>query len=98
MSRHVDRRPPRSCGFRFSCGWAGRLLASVGVADRQGAVGLEGELPVFVVDGVVMSVAQTSQIGDVRKSLVSPPDHMMQMAGVEQCLTTGDRTRRIQRS
>src|SRR4051794_661183 len=84
-----------SCGSRCSCGWSGGLLSSVGVADLQCAVGLEGELPVFVVDGMVVTHTQRQQIVDVGQSVVAPPDDVVQFAQIETGRTAGDRTRRI---
>src|SRR4051812_6117913 len=79
-SRLTNRtgRTTRSCGSCCSCWWSGGLLSSVGITDQQCAVGSEGELPVFVVDGMVVAHTQRKKIVDVRQSVVAPPDDVVQ--------------------
>src|SRR5829696_4752123 len=80
-----------SCGSGCSCGWSGGLLAPVRVVNVQGSVGVEGELPAVVVDGVMMTDTQRQQVVEVGDPVVAPPDDVVQFAQIETGGTAGDR-------
>jgi len=58
------------------------LDGAVGVADGELPVGAEGDVPVGVVDLVVVPNADGQEVVEVRAASVAPPDDVMQFAAV----------------
>ena len=70
---------------------------SVGSAEGDRPVGLEGEGPLSFVDQVVVPFAEREHVGDVGRSLVLPPGDVMDPAGLEAHLAAGMTTGSVHR-
>ena len=88
VDRHSRTTQSRSLSGAHALGRAGSHDLSVGELDDELPIGSEREDPATFVDAVVVVAAKWKEVGEVGRSTVSPPVHVMRFGVSERHVAT----------